>query len=43
LTITRAQRDAIHQIVIPHLTAIGDVWICVRRHDARNQAEAVVG
>lgn len=33
LTITRAQRDAIYQVVIPHLTAIGDVWLCVRRRE----------
>jgi hypothetical protein len=33
LNITRAQRDAIYQVVIPHLTAIGDVWLCVRRRE----------
>ena len=33
LTITRAQRDAIYEIVIPHLTAIGDVWLCVKRRE----------
>lgn len=31
LTITRAERDAIYEIVIPRLTAIGDVWLCVKR------------
>jgi hypothetical protein len=34
LTITCAQRDAIYEIVIPHLTAIGDVWLCVKREFA---------
>ena len=29
----RAQRDAIYEIVIPHLTAIGDVWLCVKRRE----------
>ncbi|MDX6599149.1 MAG: hypothetical protein QOE87_3036 [Gaiellales bacterium] len=31
LTITRAQRDAIYELVVTHLTAIGDVWGCVDR------------
>jgi hypothetical protein len=33
LTITRAQRDAIYDAVINHLTGIGDVWMCVDRED----------
>jgi hypothetical protein len=33
LTISRAQRDAIYAIVIDHLTAIGDVWLCVSRRE----------
>jgi len=33
LMITRAQRDAIYEIVISHLTAIGDVWLCVERRE----------
>jgi len=33
LTITRAQCDAIYKIMIPHLTAIGDVWLCVKRRE----------
>ncbi|MGH2945351.1 MAG: hypothetical protein ACRDPC_03665 [Solirubrobacteraceae bacterium] len=33
LTITRAQRDAIYEMVIDHLTGIGDVWICVDRRE----------
>jgi hypothetical protein len=33
LTITRAQRDAIYEAVITHLTGIGDVWISVQRRD----------
>jgi hypothetical protein len=33
LTITRVQRDAIYEIVIPHLNAIGDVWLCVKRRE----------
>ncbi|MGH2947582.1 MAG: hypothetical protein ACRDPC_15260 [Solirubrobacteraceae bacterium] len=33
MTITRAQRDAIYEIVINHLTAIGDVWLCVERRE----------
>jgi hypothetical protein len=31
VTISRAQRDAIYEMVINHLTAIGDVWMCVDR------------
>jgi hypothetical protein len=33
LTITRAQRDAMYEIVSPHLTGIGDVWLCVKRRE----------
>jgi hypothetical protein len=33
LTITCAQRDAIYEIVIPHMTGIGDVWLCVKRRE----------
>jgi hypothetical protein len=31
VTISRAQLDAIYELVINHLTAIGDVWLCVER------------
>jgi len=33
LTITRAQRDAIYEVVLTHLTGIGDVWISVDRRE----------
>jgi hypothetical protein len=33
LIITREQRDAIYEIVISHLSAIGDVWLCVKRRE----------
>lgn len=33
VTITRAQRDAIYEMVIMQLTAIGDVWLSVKRRD----------
>jgi hypothetical protein len=33
VTISRAQRDAIYEEVINHLTAIGDVWLCVDRRE----------
>ena len=33
VTISRAQRDAIYELVINHLTAIGDVWISVNRRE----------
>lgn len=33
LIITRAQRDAIYELVVNHLTGIGDVWICVGRRE----------
>jgi hypothetical protein len=37
LTITREQRDAIYELVIDHLTAIGDIWLCL---EGREFAEA---
>jgi hypothetical protein len=33
MTITRAQRDAIYEVVVTHLTGIGDVWISVDRRE----------
>lgn len=33
LTISREQRDAIYQLVLDHLTGIGDVWIELEKHD----------
>jgi hypothetical protein len=33
LTITRAQRDAIYELVVNHLSAIGDVWGCLDRRE----------
>jgi len=33
LTITRAQRDAIYEAVINHLSGIGDVWIVLQGRD----------
>jgi hypothetical protein len=36
LTITSAQRDAIYEAVMTHLTGIGDVWISVQRRDFAN-------
>jgi hypothetical protein len=33
LTITRAHRDAIYEMLISHLTAIGDVWLCIDRRE----------
>lgn len=33
VTITRAQRDAIYEVVLNHLTGIGDVWIAVQSRD----------
>jgi hypothetical protein len=33
VTISRAQRDAIYEMVINHLTAIGDVWLSVDRRE----------
>lgn len=39
LTITRAQRDAIYEMVIMHLSAISDVWRCVKRRDFAHAKE----
>jgi hypothetical protein len=36
LTITREQRDAIYEVVMNHLTGIGDVWIAVERRDFKD-------
>jgi hypothetical protein len=33
VTITRAQRDAIYELVITRLTAIDDVWLAVKRRE----------
>jgi hypothetical protein len=33
VTLTRAQRDAIYQMVVNHLSGIGDVWISVQGGD----------
>lgn len=33
LTITRGQRDAIYQMVLDHLTGIGEVWMAVQHRD----------
>lgn len=33
LIITRAQRDAVYELVMDHLTGIGDVWLCVERRE----------
>jgi hypothetical protein len=33
LTISRVQRNTIYEVVVNHLTAIGDVWICVDRRE----------
>jgi hypothetical protein len=33
VTISRAHRDAIYELVINHLTGIGDVWLGVHRRD----------
>jgi hypothetical protein len=35
VTITRAQRDAIYEMVVNRLTGIGDVWISVDRRPPR--------
>ncbi len=45
LTISRKQRDAIYELVIEHLTGIGDVWIELDKHDfatAKQLARAFV-
>ena len=33
VTISRAQRDAIYELVVTHLTGIGDVWMSVDRRE----------
>ena len=33
LTISRKQRDAIYELVVTHLTGIGDVWIELENRD----------
>ena len=33
VTITRVQRDAIYELVITRLTAIGDVWLSIKRRE----------
>jgi hypothetical protein len=33
LNITRPQRDAIYEIVVDHLSAIGDVWLCMNQRE----------
>jgi hypothetical protein len=33
LIIAREQRDAIYELVMDHLTGIGDVWTCVERRE----------
>ena len=33
VTITRVQRDAIYELVITRLTAIGDVWLSIERRE----------
>ena len=33
VTITRAQRDAVYELVITRLTAIGDVWLSIQRRE----------
>ena len=33
VTITRAQRDALYELVITRLTAIGDVWLSIERRE----------
>jgi hypothetical protein len=43
VTITRGQRDAIYELVITRLSAIGDVWLCIKRRefaDARSMGRA---
>ena len=33
VSITRAQRDAIYEVVVTHLTGIGDVWMSADRRE----------
>jgi hypothetical protein len=45
LTISRKQRDALYELVVDHLTAIGDVWIDLEKRDfatAKRQAREFV-
>jgi hypothetical protein len=45
LTISREQRDAIYELVVNHLSAIGDVWIELEKRDfatAKRQAREFV-
>jgi hypothetical protein len=45
LTISREQRDAIYELVLDHLTGIGDVWIELEQRDfatAKRQAREFV-
>jgi hypothetical protein len=45
LTISREQRDALYELVVNHLSAIGDVWIEFQRRDvatAKRQASEFV-
>ena len=45
LTISRKQRDALYELVVDHLTAIGDVWIELDKRDfatAKRQAREFV-
>ncbi|MEA2361278.1 MAG: hypothetical protein QOD71_423 [Thermoleophilaceae bacterium] len=45
LTISREQRDALYELVVNHLSAIGDVWIELQRRDqatAKRQAQEFV-
>jgi hypothetical protein len=45
LTISREQRDAIYELVVSHLTGIGDVWIELENRDfatSKRLARAVV-
>jgi hypothetical protein len=44
LTISREQRDALYELVVDHLTSIGDVWIEFQNRDlvtAKRQAERI--
>ena len=39
VSITRVQRDAIYELVIARLTAIGDVWLSVKRSEFADAKE----
>ncbi len=44
-TISREERDALYELVVNHLSAIGDVWIELQRRDratAKRQAQEFV-